>query len=115
MYSAGVVCRSLNAISDNWESSHDDSSPGNPSRVAFRLKKAYQSSVPNLFFRAFDLSDNLYVQSQTSVDSSLFEYSVDGGVNWLSLGTIPNTVGTLVRYTFNVPPGVDVRPSLRES
>ena len=115
LYSAGLITRSLNAISDNWEYSHDDSSPGNPSIVAFRLKKAYQSSVPNLFFRAFDLSDNLYVQSQTSVDSSLFEYSVDGGVNWLSLGTIPNTVGTLVRYTFNVSPGIDVRPSLRES
>lgn len=114
LYSASLITRSINQISDFWEYSHDDSTPGNPSRAAFRLKKAYSSSAPNLFFRAFDLSDNLYVQSTTSLNPSLFEYSTDGGVNWLALGTVPNTVGTLIRYTFAVPPGVDMRPSLRE-
>jgi hypothetical protein len=114
LYSAGLVVFDQNAISENWEYSHDDSTPGNPSRAAFRLKKAYGTSVPNLTFTARDLSNNLYVQSTTTVDAGLFEYSTDGGVNWLSLGTIPNTVGTLLRYTFDTPPGVDVRPSLRE-
>jgi len=114
LYSAGLITRSASAISDNWEYSHDDSSPGNPSIAAFRLKKTYSSAVPNLFFRAYDLSNNLYVQSSTALNPGLFEYSTDGGVNWLSLGTIPNVVGTLIRYTFAVPPGVDVRPSLRE-
>lgn len=114
LYSAGLIVVDRNAISENWEYSHDDSTPGNPSRVAFRLKKAYSTVVPQLFFRARDLSDNLFVQSNTTDDSGLFEYSTDGGVNWLSLGTIPNTVGTLIRYTFAVPPGVDVRPSIGE-
>jgi hypothetical protein len=114
LYSAGLITRNINAMSEFWEYSHDDSSPGNPSIAAFRLKKAYPTSVPTLFFRARDLSDNLYVQSNTIADSGLFEYSTDGGVNWLSLGTIPNTTGTLIRYTFAVPPGIDVRPSLRE-
>jgi len=33
----------------------------------------------------------------------------------LPLGTIPNVVGTLLRYTFTSPPGVDIRPGLKES
>jgi hypothetical protein len=115
LYAAELSYIDLNAISENWEYSHDDSTPGNPSRVAFRLKRAYNTSVPQLFFRARDLSDNLYVQSNTLNDSGLFEYSTDGGVNWLPLGTVPNTVGTLLRYTFAVPPGIDVRPSIGES
>jgi hypothetical protein len=114
LYSAGLITRSRDVISNFWEYSQDDSTAGNPSRVAFRLKKQYSSTVPNLFFRAFDLSDNQYVQSTTSANPELFQYSTDGGVNWLSLGTIPNAVGTLIRYTFAVPPGIDVRPSLRE-
>jgi len=106
---------SNNEISDNWEFSNDDSDNGNPSRAAFRLKKAYTTSVPTLNFRAFDLSDSLIVNHTTVANSSNFQYSTDGGVNWNNVGTIPNTVGTLVRYTFTVAPGVDIRPSLRES
>lgn len=115
MYSLGVITMDLNAISDYWEYSHDDSNPGNPSISAFRLKKAYASSVPTLTFRANDLSNNLYVQSTTAADPSRFEYSTDDGLTWSALGIIPNTVGTLIRYTFLTPPGVDVRPSIRES
>lgn len=106
---------SNNEISDNWEFSNDDSDNGNPSRSAFRLKKAYASSVPTLFFRAYDLADSLIVNHNTITNASNFQYSTDGGVNWNNVGTIPNTVGTLVRYTFGVSPGVDVRPSIRES
>ena len=46
-------------ISDNWEYSHDQSSTGVPTRCAFRLKKTYQTSVPTLYFKSYDLSDNL--------------------------------------------------------
>jgi hypothetical protein len=106
---------SNNEVSDNWEFSNDDSDNGNPSRAAFRLKKAYSSSVPTLFFRAYDLSDSLVVNHNTITNASNFQYSTDGGVNWNNVGTIPNTVGTLIRYTFTVAPGVDVRPSIRES
>lgn len=106
---------SLNEISDNWEYGHDDSDPGNPSRAAFRLKKAYASSVPTVYFKAYDLSGTLVASHNTSANPSFFQYSTDSGANWLNLGTIPNTVGTLVRYNFSTPPGVPVRPSLRES
>lgn len=103
------------AISDNWEFSDDWSDNQVPSRSAFRLKKAYVTSVPQLYFRAYDLSDSLLVNHNTVANAANFEYSTDNGNTWLPLGTIPNTVGTLVRYTFTSPPGVDIRPGLKES
>lgn len=102
-------------ISDNWEFSDDFSDNGVPSRTAFRLKQAYASAVPTLYYRAYDLSDSLIVNHNTITNASNFQYSTDNGTTWLPLGTIPNTVGTLVRYTFTSPPGVDVRPGLKES
>ena len=104
-----------NSISDNWEFSDDFSDNGVPSRSAFRLKLAYSSSVPQLFYRAYDLSDALAINHNTVANAANFEYSTDNGTSWLPLGTIPNTVGTLVRYTFTSPPGVDIRPGLKES
>lgn len=100
--------------SDYWELSVDDSSNGNPSRSAFRLKKAFASSVPTLHYRAYDLTNVELVHHTTAANTARFEYSTDSGVTWNALGTIPNTVGTLVRYTFSTPPGVDIRPSLKE-
>lgn len=111
----GLAFSSLNEVSENWEYGHDDSDPGNPSRAAFRLKKAYASSVPTIYFRAYDVSGTLVASHNSSANPTFFQYSTDSGANWTNLGTIPNTVGTLVRYTFSTPPGVDVRPSLRES
>lgn len=106
---------SLTDNSDYWELSVDDSDNGNPSRTAFRLKTAYASSVPTLYYRAYDLSNVQLVNHNTSANAALFEYSTNSGVSWNALGTIPNTVGTLVRYIFSSPPGVDIRPSIRES
>ncbi len=102
-------------VSDNWEFSDDWSDNNVPSRCAFRLKKAYSSSVPTLYFRAYDLSDALLVNHNTVTNAVNFEYSTTNGISWLPLGTIPNTVGTLVRYSFTSPPGVDIRPGLKES
>lgn len=102
-------------ISDNWEFSDDFSDNTSPSRCAFRLKKAYSSSVPTIYFRAYDLSDALIVNHNSVTNAANFEYSTDNGSSWNPLGTIPNTVGTLVRYTFSSPPGVDIRPGLKES
>lgn len=116
MNSWGIIAQSENSISDNWEYSHDDSTNGNPSIMAFRLKKVYASAVPStLTARAFDLSGNLYNSGDVTTNAVDFEYSTDQGVNWLPLGTIPNVVGTMVRYTIPTPPGIDIRPSLRES
>lgn len=104
-----------NGISDNWEFSDDFSDNNVPSRCAFRLKKIYSSSVPTLYFRAYDLSDALLINHNTVTNSANFEYSTNNGLTWNPLGTIPNTLGTLVRYTFTSPPGVDIRPGLKES
>lgn len=105
----------LNELSDNWEFSDDNSGNGSPSRAAFRLKQTYNTTVPTLHFRARDLTDVLLVAHNTVTNAANFEYSTDSGISWAPLGTIPNTVGTLVRYTFTSPPGVDVRPSIQES
>jgi len=102
-------------ISDNWEFSDDFSDNNVPSRTAFRLKKAYTSTVPTLYYRAYDLSDALLINNNTVTNAANFEYSTDNGTSWIPLGTIPNVVGTLLRYTFTSPPGVDVRPGIKES
>lgn len=102
-------------ISDNFEYSDDNSDNTSPSRIAFRLKRAYSSSVPTLNFRAYDLSNVLIVDHDTVNQIGNFEYSTDNGTSWLPLGTIPNTVGTLVRYSFTTPPGVDIRVSIVEA
>jgi hypothetical protein len=107
---------SLQEMSDFWEYSYDDSSVGSPTRCGFRLRDTYPVAVPSaLTFRAFDLSDNLLVSESITAAPAKFQYSTDGGTTWLALGTIPNTIGTLIRYTFTSPPGVDIRPSLRDA
>lgn len=106
---------SLFEISSNWEYSDDWSTSGVPTRVALRLKQAYVGAVPTLFFRAYNLSDALLITNDTVTNAANFEYSADNGTSWLPLGTIPNTVGTLIRYSFTTPPGVDIRPSIKES
>lgn len=103
-----------NGISDNWEFSADNSDNTSPSRTAFRLKIAYPSSVPTLYYRAYDLSDALLVNHNSVTNAANFEYSTDSGMSWNPLGTIPNTVGTLVRYSWSSPPGVSIRPGLKE-
>jgi len=105
---------SLTDSSDNWELSVDDSDNGNPSRTAFRLKQVYPTVVPKLYYRALDLTNVTLVTHNTVDNSARFEYSTNSGVSWNILGTIPNVVGTMVRYTFSTPPGVDIRPSLKE-
>jgi len=111
-----VAYESPEELSDNWEYSYDDSSSSTPTRVGFRLKQAYPTSVPlTLSFRAYDLSGVQLVDHDITNETARFQYSTDGGTTWLALGTIPNVVGTLVRYTFLSPPGVDVRPSLKDS
>lgn len=106
----------LEELSDNWEYSYDDSSTGSPTRIGFRLKQAYAAAIPStLRFQASDLSGTILVNQTITSNPSNFEYSSDGGTTWLALGTIPNTIGTLVRYNFTSPPGVDIRPSIKDS
>lgn len=101
-------------ISSYWEYSDDFSDNNVPSRTAFRLKQVYPLAIPTLYYRARDLSNALLITNDTVTNAANFEYSTDSGLTWLPLGTIPNVVGTLLRYSFTSPPGVDVRPSIRE-
>jgi hypothetical protein len=104
----------LNEISEHWEYHHTETNPS-ANQVAYRLKKAYNGSVPNLRHTVRDLSDTLVANHTTSANSSYFQYSTDNGATWVTLGTIPNTVGTLVRYTNNTLPGQELRPALQEA
>lgn len=109
-----LAYESTTETSDRWAFAFDDSESGTPSRVAFRLGQTYPVSVPDLNFVAYDLTDTLVVNHTTSGNPGLFEYSDDGGVSWNNLGTIPNVVGTLLRYTFATQPGTDIQPALKE-
>lgn len=102
-------------ISDYWDYSQINSDSGVPTRAAFKLRQAYTASVPTLYFRAHDESGNQVTSANTVADSSNFQYSTDQGATWNALGTVPNTVGTIIRYTWTTPPGVNVRVSIRES
>lgn len=110
-----ILMDSFYDISQYWEYSHDNSSSATPTRVAFRLKGAYLGAVPKLHFRAYDTNDSLLTNLNTTDNPTYFEYSTDGGTVWNPLGTIADTVGTLLRFTFVSPPGVPVRVGLLES
>ena len=102
--------------SDYWDAVIDQTSSGSPTKVGFRLKKAYPSAVPTtLTFRAEDVDGNQVVSESITDQPTKFQYSTNDGVSYTALGTIPNTVGTIVQYTFTSPPGVRIRPSLRDS
>ena len=104
-----------NEVSDHWEYSQDDSSSGNPTDLVFRLKKVYPTSIPTLRFLANDLTDSVVTDHDSVTNVARFSYSTNDGVSYVSFGTPPNTVGTLVRYRYSTPPGVDIRPSIREA
>lgn len=115
---AYLVYTDQNEISANWQGSVDNTSNSgaNPVFSAFRLKVAYPTSVPTLFFRAYDDSNNLVASANTVSNPTFFEYSTNNGTSWNPLGTIPNTILTTeVRYKWASPPGVRVTASLRET
>lgn len=107
---------SLNEVSENWQVSKDLSSTGATHKVVFYLAKAYPSTVPTLYTRAYQQGTSTSVGSNnTSANPGQYRYSTNGGSSWTALGTIPNTVGTLVEWTINPSPTVDYLPSIRES
>lgn len=107
---------SVNENSDNWQISKDLSSTGATHKVVYYLAKAYASTVPTLYTRAFQqLTTTSVGSANTSSNPSQYRYSTNGGTSWTALGTIPNTVGTLVEWTITPSPTVDYLPSIRES
>lgn len=113
-----LIYQPTSELSDNWVGSIDNSTgnSASPAKSAFRLQTAYLTSVPTLYFRAYDDSGVLVASANTSANAADFEYSTNNGASWNPLGTIPNTpVTTEVRYNWATPPGVNVRVSLREA
>ena len=109
---------STSETSDNWAGSVDNTTQNgaSPAYTAFRLETAYATSVPTMYFRAYDDSGNLVASANTSANPTLFQYSTNNGTSWTALGTVPNTVNTTeLRYNWATPPGVRVTASLRES
>lgn len=104
-------------ISDKWAGDVDNTSRDGevPTKSAFELLDTYSTSVPEMIYRAYDLAGNLVVSASTVADAANFEYSTNGGTSWIPLGTIPNVVGTRLRYNHSSPPGVVVASSLREA
>lgn len=112
------VYSDLTQISEYWEGSVNNTTPnGNsPSYTAFRLRTAYASSVPTMYFRAYDDSGNLVASANTSANPTSFQYTTNNGTSWTALGTVPNTaLTTELRYIWATPPGVQVTCSLAES
>ena len=105
----------ISDISQNWTGSNDNTTSSSPARSAFRLVKAYATSVPKLYFRAYDDAGSLVASANTVDNPASFQYSTNNGGSWAALGTIPNVAGTTeLRYNWSSPPGVRVTVSLRE-
>jgi hypothetical protein len=80
------------------------------------LQTAYASSVPTMYFRAYDDNGNLVASANTATNPADFQYTTNNGTSWNALGTVPNTaLTTELRYIWSTPPGVNVTSSLRES
>lgn len=113
-----LITNPNNEISDYWEGSVDNTTANglSPCYTSFRLGQVYKTSVPKMYFRAYDDSNNLVVSANTIDNSSFFQYTTNNGTSWNTLGTIPNTaLTTEVRYNWVSPPGVSVVVSFRES
>jgi hypothetical protein len=103
--------------SDNWVLDNDNTTQGliTPSYATWYLQKAYTSVVPQLFARVTDINAVLLASGDTSTTPTAFGYSTNGGTSWIALGTIPNVVGTRVRFLVNPTPSSVAFPSIRES
>lgn len=118
VYELHLAIESLFENDEHWEVAGTYSSSGVPVTVVWRLKKAFVGSVPTMFYRAYDLNGAGPLTpgvQDTVTNAANFSYSTDDNGSYNPLGTIPNVVGTLLKYTYNTPPGVKFRPSLRRA
>jgi len=116
IHDAMIIVEELNELSDKWAFNSELSTKNSesPAKTVFQMIDVYDSVVPKLYFRAYNLASSLVVEKNTTDNASEFEYSADG-ITWHALGTVTNTVGTKLRYNWTTPAGTDVLCSLRES
>ena len=101
---------------DHFQLSKELSSTGGTHKAVWYLAKTFPGSVPTLYARATQQGTSTSVGSaDTAGDPSEFRYSTNGGTSWNALGTIPNTVGTLIEWTISPNPTVDYLPTLKET
>lgn len=113
------VLSQIAEMSDNWQgsSANTSSSGASPFKIAFRLTKAYLSgTVPRLYLRGYDDSNNVVFQVDTVTNPTTFQYTANNGTSFSALGTIPNTpLTTELQASWGTPNGLINTWSLSET
>ncbi len=107
---------------DNTTDSHYEPSVGNSSvtnRIfAYRQGTAWGSNIPDLRIRLYNAVSGALVLDDTVLVSGYgtFEYSTDGGSNWLSWNASADAVSNYIRYTAtSLPDGIRIRSLLTQA
>jgi len=107
---------------DNTTDSHYEPSVGNSSvtnRIfAYRQRTLWSSNIPNLKIRIYNAVTGSLVLEDDILSSAFgtFEYSTDGGSNWLSWNATADVVSNYIRYTAtSLPSGIRVRSLLTQA
>lgn len=107
---------------DNTTDSHYEPSVANSSitnRVfAYRQGTLWSSTIPNLRIRLYNAETAVLVLDDDILTSGFgtFEYSTDGGSNWLAWDSSQDTVGNYIRYSAtSLPDGIRVRALLTQA
>lgn len=106
---------------DNTTDSHYEPSVGNSSvtnRIfAYRQGTSWGSNIPDLRIRLYNAVTGVLVLDDSVLASAYgaFEYSTDGGSNWLAWNASADSVSNYIRYTAtSLPNGVRIRALLTQ-
>jgi len=107
---------------DNTTDSHYEPSVANSSvtnRIfGYRQGTLWSSTIPNLRIRIYNAETGSLLIDDDIVSSGYgtFEYSIDGGTNWLTWDSSADVVGNYIRYTAtSLPNGIRVRSLLTQA
>lgn len=107
---------------DNTTDSHYEPSVNNSSVVdrifSYRQGTLWSTTIPNLRIRLYNAETAALVLDDDILTSGYgtFEYSTDGGSNWLTWDASEDTVGNYIRYTAtSLPDGIRVRALLTQA
>lgn len=107
---------------DNTTDSHYEPSVANSSvtnRIfAYRQGTLWSGTIPNLRIRLYNAETAVLVLDDDILTSGYgdFEYSSDGGSNWLAWDDSQDTVGNYIRYTADsLPAGIRVRALITQA